>query len=191
MTRSQLDDICNNGGFVCYESQMLREWKALAGVVQTGAKKGQPMKLNQVQNNSLCVLTTRDPNSNENERYIFGVFLVDQTYEGDYLDEGYVTTRSKYRIKFSPREAYKMLFWRYHANSNQPEVPRWSSGLHRYFEDEQAIQILQDIVHLKQGTEEEELANEFLIYFADINNIDISAVSTKNGALQRKKRRSI
>lgn len=186
MHRSELDDICNSGGFVCYESQMLRDWKALAGIVQTGVKKGQPMKLNQVQSNSLCVLTTRDPNSNENERYIFGVFLVDQTYEGDHLDEGYVTTRSKYRIKLSSKEAHKMLFWNYHANNNQPDVPKWSSGLYRYFEDEQAVQILQDIAQLKQGTKDEELANEFLIYFIGINDIDISTVSEKNGALQRK-----
>lgn len=183
--RSALDDICISGGFVCYESQMLRDWKALAGIVQTGEKKGQPMRLNQVQSNSLCVLTTRNPNSNENERYIFGVFLVDQTYEGDHLDEGYVTTRSKYRIKLSPKEAHKMLFWNYHANINQPNVPKWSSGLHRYFEDEQAVQILQDIAQLKQGTKDEELANEFIIYFAGVNDIDISAVTEKNGALKR------
>ncbi|MBX4272110.1 hypothetical protein [Clostridium estertheticum] len=142
ITRSELEDVCNNGGFVCYESQMLRDWKALAGIVQTGERKGQPMKLNKVQNNSLCVLTTRDPISIESEIYIFGIFLVDETYEGDNQDEGYVTTKSKYRIKLYPKEAHKMLFWNYHANDNQPEVPVWSSGLHRYFEDEQAIQIL-------------------------------------------------
>lgn len=185
-TRSELEDICNNGGFVCYESQMLRDWRALAGIVQTGEKKGQPMRLNQVQNNSLCVLTTRDPNSNERERYIFGVFLVDETYEGDNRDEGYVTTKSKYRIKLSPSEAHKMLFWNYHANNNQPEVARWSSGLHRYFEDEQAIQILQDIKTIKNGTKDQELASEFLDYFARINNIDIGNIPEKNGALYRK-----
>lgn len=186
ITRFELEDVCNNGGFVCYESQMLRDWKALAGIVQTGKKKGQPMKLNGVQNNSLCVLTTRDPNAREHDRYIFGIFLVDETYEGNNQDEGYVTTKSKYRIKLSPKEAHKMLFWNYHANDNQPEVPAWSSGLHRYFEDEQAVQILQDIAKLKQGTREEELANEFLLYFARINDVDISTVPEKCGALKKR-----
>lgn len=185
ITRSELEEVCNNGGFVCYESQMLRDWKALAGIVQTGEKKGEPMKLNKVQNNSLCVLTTRDPSSTERERYIFGVFLIDETYEGDNQDEGYVTTKSKYRIKLSPKEAHKMLFWNYHANDNQPEVALWSSGLHRYFEDKQAIQILQDIAKLKQGTDEEELANEFLLYFCRINDVDISTVPEKSGALKK------
>lgn len=185
-SRSELDALCNNGGFVCYESQMLGDWRALAGVVQTGEKKGQPMKLNKVQNNSLCVLTTRDPNSKERERYIFGVFLVDETYGGDNREAGYVTTDSRYRIKLSPKEAHKMLFWNYHANNNRPEKIIWSSGLHRYFDDEQAIQILQDIEKIKHGTKDQELASEFLVYFAQINNIDISNILEKNGALYRK-----
>lgn len=185
ITRAELDSIHNEGGYVCYESQMLREWKALAGIVQRGERIGQPMKLNRVQNNSLCVLTTRLPNSAEKDRFIFGVFLVDETYEGDNSEEGYVSTKSKYKIKLTPEEARKMLFWDYHANDNQPEVPVWSSGLHRYFEDEQAIQILKDITLLKKGTGDENLANEFLIYFSKTNNIDIDLVPEKNGALKR------
>ena len=76
-----------------------------------------------MQRNSLCVLTTRNPGSCESDRYIFGVFLVDETYEGDGKDEGYVTTNSKYKIKLSPKEAESMLFWNYHSNSNNPKVP--------------------------------------------------------------------
>ncbi|CRZ33868.1 hypothetical protein DFR55_15211 [Herbinix hemicellulosilytica] len=185
INRYELDDICSDGGFVCYESQMLRDWKAYAGIVQTGEKKGQPMKLNQVQKNSLCILTTRDPNSNESERYIFGVFLVGQTYEGDHVDEGYVISDSKYRIKLSPEEAHKMLFWNYHANINQPDLPKWSSGLHRYFGDDQAVQILQDIIKIKTGTKEKELAEDFYSYFININGIDVSDLPEKNGALLR------
>ncbi len=185
ISRFELDSIHNDGRYVCYESQMLREWKAMAGIVQKGDRAGQPMRLNKVQNNSLCVLTTRLPNSSERDRFIFGVFLVDENYEGDNFEEGYVSTKSKYKIKLSPKEAEKMLFWAYHANENQPEVARWSSGLHRYFEDEQAIQILRDLALLKKGTEDEELAEEFLLYFSKINNIDINSVSEKNGALIR------
>lgn len=185
MSRLELDNIHGSGGYVCYESQMLREWKAMAGIVQKGERAGQPMKLNKVQNNSLCVLTTRLPNSNEIDRFIFGVFLVDENYEGDNFEEGYVSTKSKYKIKLSPKEAEKMLFWDYHANENQPEVARWSSGLYRYFGDGQAIQILKDLVLLKEGTEDEKLAKDFLLYFSKINNIYIDSVPEKNGALRR------
>lgn len=185
ISRMELDNIHNDGGYVCYESQMLREWKAMAGIVQRGDRAGQPMKLNKVQNNSLCVLTTRLPNTREEDRFIFAVFLVDENYEGDNYEEGYVSTKSKYKIKLSPKEAENMLFWSYHANENQSEVARWSSGLHRYFGDEQAIQILRDLSLLKEGTEDEELAEAFLQYFARINSIDIDSVTEKNGALIR------
>lgn len=185
ISREALDEICINGGFVCYESQMLRDWKALAGIVQNGDNKGKPMKLNQVQSNSLCVLTTRDPQSSEKNRYVFAVFLVDDTYEGDGHDEGYVSTKSEFKIKLSPEEARSMKFWDYHSNDNQPERAVWSSGLHRYFEDEQAIQILKDIMKLKKGTKDEDLSIKFFEYFCEINSIDKDTLVVPFGALKR------
>lgn len=145
-----------------WETYMVEQiWKAMAGIVQHGENKGKPMKLNQVQTNSLCVLTTRDPRSKEEDRYIFAVFLVDDSYEGDGRDEGYVSTTSEYKIKLTPTEARSLLFWNYHANDNHPEVAVWSSGLHRYFQDEQAVQILRDIAIIKRGTDEEVLSERF------------------------------
>ena len=80
----------SEGGFVCYESAMLRDWRAFAGYVQIGKNKGTPFKLLKVQPYSLCILTTRDPDSeNESDRYIFAVFLVDETYAGDSREAGY------------------------------------------------------------------------------------------------------
>lgn len=58
-------------------------------------------------------------------------------------------------------KAHQMPFWRYHANEKQPDVAVWSSGLHRYITDEQAAQVLRDIVEIKKGTEDEDLAKEF------------------------------
>ena len=184
ISRQELDGMCKDGGFVCYESQMLRDWKALAGIVQHGENKGKPMKLNRVQANSLCALTTRDPCSMEDERYIFAVFLVDETYDGDKFDEGYVSTKSKYKIKLSPYEAHQVLFWNYHANENQSKVAAWNSGLHRYFDDMQAAQILQDIARVKRDTEDEVLAQEFFDYFCEINGLNASELPPLQGALK-------
>ena len=103
-----------------------------------------------MQPNSLCVLTTRNPNSEEENRYIFAVFLVDETYEGDNQEEGYVTTNSPYKIMLGPKEAGSMLFGSYHANDNKAETAARSSGLHRYFDDTEAVQILRDIVEIKK-----------------------------------------
>ena len=183
LTRAQLEDGFRDSGYVCYESQMLRDWKAMAGIVQKGERKGQPMRLKNVQPSSLCVLTTRLPKSTEAERMIFAVFLVDESYDGDDFEEGFVSTQSKYKISLSMGEAEKMLFWRYHANENNPGKEAWSSGLHRYLTDSEAVQILRDIAQIKRNTKDSELANEFLSTFAKIVGIDVERVGNPNGVL--------
>jgi hypothetical protein len=183
ISREELDELCDEDGFVCYESQMLRDWRALAGIVQNGDRKGERMKLHQIERNSLCILTTRNPRSKESDRYIFAVFLIDDIYEGDSENEGYVSSSSKYRLKLSPNEAQKMLLWNYHANQKKPEKATWSSGLHRYFNDDIAVQILSDIVELKRGTTDFELAEEFLNHLCEINGI--TEIKEPYGALRR------
>jgi hypothetical protein len=185
ITREELEEMCKDGGFICYESQMLRDWKAMAGIVQNGDRKGHPMHLSQVQPNSLCILTTRDPYFTEDERYIFAAFLVDDTYGGDDLDEGFVTTRSEFRLQLSPKEAHKMLFWNYHANGKQPEMAAWNSGLHRYMTDEQATQILRDISLLKQDTQDADLARRFFETFCALTRIDMNTLKIPQGALKQ------
>jgi len=167
--------------FVCYESIMLRDWKASAGIAQTG----EPMRLMKVQVNSLAVLTTRLLYESDENRFIFAVFLVDETYEGDTREEGYVSTNSNYKIELTPTEAKELKFWNYYFCANAPEVIKFGSGLHRYLSDEQAAQILRDIAEVKKGTAQEELAQEFFEYFCKINGIDIESIPQNNGALMR------
>ena len=186
ITRKELDNFSEEDGFVCYESQMLRNWTAFAGFALTKENHQRPMKLNKVQVNSLAILTTREPYAPEKERFVFGVFLVDEAYEGDNRDEGYVTTSSKYKLSLTKDEAKRVLFWNYYHNENAPEKVAWGQGLHRYISDEQAVSILKDIVTVKKGRKDEALAQEFLERFCEINNIDISDLPIMEGALQRK-----
>ncbi|NLK07431.1 MAG: hypothetical protein GX316_01865 [Firmicutes bacterium] len=183
ISREDLERKYTDGELICYESVMFEQWRAFTGVVRSGNREGQPMRLRQVQTNSLCLLTTRYPNTEEKDRYIFGAFFIDDSYEKENQEADYVTTESKYKIKFTPKEAKKLLFWNYHANKSQPERPFWGSGLHRYFDDETAVQVLRDIIKVKQGTPEESLAREFFKHFVDINKIDPDTISDKEGAL--------
>lgn len=186
ITRKELDSVSEEDGFVCYESQMLRNWTAFAGFALTKENHQRPMKLNKVQVNSLAILTTREPYDSEKDRFVFGVFLVDKAYEGDNRDEGYVTTSSKYKLGLTKEEAKKVLFWNYYYNENAPEKAVWGQGLHRYITDEQATSILKDIATVKKGKKDEELAQEFFEHFCKINRIDISELPIMEGALQRK-----
>lgn len=183
--RATLDSYAKAGEFVCYESQMLRNWTAFAGFVLTGENKQKPMKLNKVQINSLAILTTRDPYAPERDRFVFGVFLVDDAYEGDNRDEGYVTTSSKFKLSLPIEQARKIRFWNYYHNENAPKKTAWGQGLHRYITDDQAACILRDIVQLKANTSESALAEEFLKHFCTINKLDSKNLPIPDGALTR------
>lgn len=185
ITRKELEAMCDDEGFTCYESQMLRDWRAFAGGVQIGENKGKPMKLKQVQCNSLAVLTTREPNTGEKERFVFAVFLVDESYEGDNREAGYVTTSSEYKIKLSYDEATKIKFWDYYFNANSPEEIRMGHGLHRYLTDEQSAQILKRIMEIKLGTTDEEISARFYEHFCKINRLDKADIPDPYGTLKR------
>ena len=191
ISRTELEDMMRGGGgldSVCYESHMLRDWMASAGVVQTGANRGKPMRLLKVQRNSLAVLTSREPNYVSDElRFIFAVFLVDESYEGDYRDAGYVTTTSEWKISLTPQEAHQILFWNYYLNQNAPERIVFGSGLHRYLSDNQAAQILRDIAEVRTEPKDKEFAQRFFEYFCTINGIDMAQVPPPVGVFKQKK----
>lgn len=171
---------------VCYESQMLEIWNAGAGITQNGDEKGKPMSLRNVKANSLAMLTTKLPYADDKERFIFAVFLIDENYEGDNREEGYVSANPKYRIQLSLDEAKNLKFWDYYYNENNPELIKFGSGLHRYFSDVQAAQVLKKIYEIKKSSSEELFSKEFLDYYCKIKQIDIESISVANGALQRK-----
>ncbi len=183
ISREELDEHCIDGGFVCYECIMLSQWKAHAGFYLHGENEGKPMKLKKVQINSLALLTTRYPDSMEKDRFVFGVFLVDEAYEGDNQDEGYVTTDSKYKIELTPKEAMQIKYWNYYYNANAKDNISWGHGLHRYIDDIQAAQILRDIVKLKENTKDAELSKEFFEHFCKVNGLDADDIPEPNGAL--------
>ena len=183
ISRSELDQ-CDIGES-CYESQMLENWAAFAGTILSGVNKGKPKRLEKVQLNSLAILTTRAPYAPEEERFIFAVFLVDDAYEGDNREAGYVTTSSRFKLSLPLKEAKKMLFWNYYHNENAPEKAVWSQGLHRYISNNQAACILKDLMKLKKHTKDEKLAKEFFEYFCQINALDCSELAEPDGALCR------
>ena len=177
-------DLCKDD-FLCYESRMLIDWKASAGTDNNGENSGRRRRLNNVQQNSLCALTTVDFEKTEETRFVFGVFLVDDMYEGDDYEEGYVTTESKYKLMLTPKEARKILFWNYHKNAKDEKRAVWASGLYRYVNDTVSAQMLRDIAKLKVGTADEKLAKEFLEYYCKVNKIDLDNLPEPDGALKK------
>lgn len=187
ISRKTLDQICAEVGSVCYESQMLRDWTASAGYALKGDNRERPTKMNCVQKNRLAVLTSREPYEEEKDRFIFGVFLIDETFHGDDHDAGIVEAHTRYRISLSRTEAHKMLYWNYYRNEGNPSNIQWSTGLYRYLNDHQAANILKDIAEMKKGTPDERLAVEIFNYYCSVNGMDPEGIDVPQGALVLKK----
>ena len=168
---------------VCSESAIMRDWAAYAGRYHNGDRAGEPIKMKNAETNSLCILTTREPNTPENMRFIFGVFMIDDTYAGDDYESGEVRAHPKYRLVLTPKEAKRMLYWKYHKNDSNPEKAMWGSGLFRYLTDAEAMQILCDIVKLKKGTKDEKLAKEFLEAYSNHTGLTMERIGNPSGAL--------
>ncbi|WP_455541941.1 hypothetical protein [Intestinibacter sp.] len=186
INRKELEEYCK-AGRVCYESKLLKNWVAYAGYSYDKEGIGTPRRIVRAKVNQLCILTTRNPDMEESQRYIFAVFLIDDAFQGEPKDdqEGCVESRSKYRIKLSPKQAKQMLFWNYYHDKEGTEGTRWYTGLFRYMNDEMAAQILRDIAKIKKGTHDEKLADDFFKYFCNVNDIDIDSIGENNGALKR------
>jgi hypothetical protein len=170
---------------VCYECQMLLTWIAGAGITQNGDRQGKPMTLRNAKANSLAVLTTKLPSAEESDRFIFAVFLIDENYEGDTNEEGYVHANPAYRIQLSPDEARGLKFWDFYFNPAKPEKIVFGSGLHRYLTDIQAAQILTKVCRIKSGTPEEELSTKMLTQFLRVKDVDPDDIPSPNGAYYR------
>lgn len=169
---------------VCFEGKMLKEWRAYAGVIQSGVNKGKPKTIKKVAVNNLAVLTSKIPKKPEKDRFIFAAFLVNENVEGGEVEEGYVEAHPEYKISLSEEESKKIKFWDYYYNESNPEKIQ-ASGVNRYISDEQSAQILKNIYNIKKGTSEEELAKGILEKFCQYKGLDVNNLSEPEGALKR------
>ena len=146
---------------LCYECRLFQDWKFGAGFKYDKIEKRYiPKTLAAATEGYLAVLTSRSSYSSEEARKIVGVFFIDEVHKGDKEEPGYVASHSKYRMYLNYMEAREMPFWKYYKNVNNPEKIAWSYGLQRYLDNQQAADILKDLVEVKKGSKDEKIAKE-------------------------------
>lgn len=165
------------------EDEIFAENKVFIGRIKSGKKKGEPRRLSRMNQNSACLLTKREPDMKEEDRYILGAFLVEESFNGRSNEDGYIPAHPKYIVHLTEEESKKMLFWNYYVNRKFPDRLIWNSGRQRYFDNTWMAQILQDIVCLKEDPKEKEEVELFFKHFCDINRIDINELPKPNGGL--------
>lgn len=165
------------------KEKVFTEWRIFYDVFKSGQSKGQPKKPSRVHPNSVCLLTARDTNMPEKDRYILGAFMVKEDFIGKFCEDGYIPSHSVYKLQLTEEESEKMSFWKYYSNEKSPHKPTWNTGRARYFDNEWMAQILADIVTLKQESDDYNLAKNFLNHFCKMNRINMEELPEANGAL--------
>lgn len=185
MSYPELENKYNENVFFCYESRLLQTWEAKVGVNEDGTTRNIASDVR----NGLAIITSNDRRGDEENRFIFAVFLIRSQKFGDESknEEGSVSAydgeKKPYTIVLHRKEAEKMKFWSYYSNPNKGEVLGWSQGLYRYFKHDQAARVLKDIVDIKTDPEEKAEAQELLVLFCKIHGIDINNIPPKSGYL--------
>lgn len=167
------------------EDKIFTEGRVFIGKVKNGKSKGQPRRLARMNWRSGCLLTRREPDMQEKDRRILGVFMAEEGFNGQTCKDGYILAHPEYRLRLSEQESNKMLFWNYYMNKNSPTRMTWNSGRQRYFDNIWMAQILQDIVSLKKKPGEREDAQRFFEYFCKVNHINGDELPKANGALMQ------
>lgn len=158
-------------------------WVVYTGEIKSGKNEGRPNRPVRLHQNSMVLLTKRDDDEDEQERKIYGLYMVEETYIGKLSEDGLIPAHSELKLKLTEEEANKMLFWNYYINEKYPHRMTWNTGKFRYFDNIWAAQILKDIIDLKTNPEEKQLAEEFLVHFCKVNQIDVNEIPKPNGAL--------
>lgn len=165
------------------QSNVFADWKIFSGEIKSGVKKGQPNKPNRLHRNSCVLLTTIDPKTPEKNRRIIGLYMVSDNFIGKLCEDGMIPAHSKYKIQFTEEESAQLLFWNYYSNEKKPKDVQWKTGKYRYFNNLWMAQILNDVLALKQDSEEKTMLENFYYHFCKMNMINDKDLPKPTGAL--------
>ncbi len=167
------------------QSRVFEVWEVFTGTIQSGKNKGQVRRLSRLAGNSACIITTRENNIAEENRYITGIFMAREDFDGSLCEDGYITAHPDYRLQLTEKESSKILFWNYYVNERFPKKMTWNAGRYRYMDNIWVAQILKDIISLREESDDKETAQNFLKYYCKMNHINENEVPEPSGTLKR------
>ena len=129
--------------FLCYECNLLNEYKIFAGLNHDGTPRGW-----RLDNDRLVILTTIKPGNSEIDRVIFGAFLIKQSYDKDGDKEAYAISYPDCRLSLTEEEAEELKYWDYAPGEGKDHIIQWKEQLFRYQSDETCAIILRDLVKI-------------------------------------------
>ena len=123
-------------GFPCMESKLFVDFYINPGDYLKGERKHDAKHIKGISKGKIAFLTTVSPEIEEKDRYFIGFLDIERVE-----DERHIYGNKQTSIIIP--EKIKIKFWNYFKNEDDSK--KWSSGLFRYINDAQAIQILLDL----------------------------------------------
>lgn len=138
------------GGSPCSDAKVLRDWEMYAEMPGDSARY--EAKRSARYGGSLAILTTRQPGDEEEDRYIFAVYLIGG-YEAaaDNPKGGLIYASPDFTLMLTPWEAKATKFWNYYRNTKPDRDEEWGTGLFRCLSDGEAARLLRDIAYRRRG----------------------------------------
>jgi hypothetical protein len=158
------------------KQRVLKSWSVFTGNYRTGMNRGKPRIPSRIYPNSACLLTGCNKNDSEEKRYIWGVYMVRDDFFGTDCMDGQIPAHDDYRMILNDTESENLLFWNM-AGVNS--ISKWGSAEMKYLSNRTVASILHNILLMKQGTDQEQLCEEFLDYFCKLNKIDKEQIAQK------------
>jgi hypothetical protein len=115
---------------------MFRDWQYGAG-----SRAGKPIHLLNADKGKIAILTTRFPGDEEIDRKIIGFFKIGEV-KNEPGKETMLIADQSFAIRLPMEEAKELFFWDYYSTRGGAF---WGTGLVRYLDDSQIVQILADL----------------------------------------------
>ncbi|MGI6578541.1 MAG: hypothetical protein ACOX1Q_11160 [Eubacteriales bacterium] len=159
-------------GFIENEKQsVLDSWEIFIGTYRSGENKGKPRSSSRIYPNSACLLTQRKNGEPEENREIWGVFMVKDDFLGADHDDGIIPAHEKYRIVLGD-DSKPLKYWDYFKEKSAGKSVKWGSVEVKYFDNFTMARILTDMIECIKNEEQKQQCDEFIEYFCKLNRID-------------------
>ena len=145
-----------------------KKWEATTGLFQSGKNRGKARVPKNLNYHSICILTSKHPDEEENRRFIIGVYMPEEDFCGDKCMNGRIKAHKDYRIRWEENHE-SLYFWDYFAKEDRLE--KWGGIPAKYVTKQLGEKILSDMMSFAMDEEEHENIKTFYTHYCDQNNV--------------------